>query len=468
MNASFRWPLFLACACGLIGFGLVATLSGIGPVWQDCYLFSLAAALAYLLGNRQNIFSVSALLVLISFIAHTAPAIPYLYFGMQPVDSFDTSLFINSYGLLVLVCVCTLRAPQGPIRIANVTPEIRELWSGFVASAWKIFFLTLPFVFLTMYVSGGWKVYTGDLEPGDFSRTANFKGLGPLMIFTSLNVYSATAWTLSLLARRRWLAAAAVMVATVGLNGFSLGRGNLIFMAVVGALCWSLCFRITLRMLMLAALAGTGIVLLQLTRGSGNEGPASALELFLAFSADFDSLNNTAHLVNYVKANGFPGWYHMATFFLDPVPRTLFPGKPHFIGILYLNDLVFPGLYRGAEGGSNFTFGIYGTWYAVAGMPTMIGGIAATALVTTWADALLARWARAPAPTTGLMFYLLLVGQIVILYRDGVMVFVNMPIYPVAYILAASALGTRIHKSFWTSFPSRTAQPPGPATLTPR
>lgn len=193
----------------------------------------------------------------------------------------------------------------------------------------------------------------------------------------------------------------------------------------------------------MAFLAGIGIVLMQLFRATGESesGFSPFLALMLKFSADFDSLNNTAHLINHIEDTGFPGWYHIYSFIYNPIPRALFPDKPHFFGILHLNDLIFPGMYKGEDGGTNFTFGLFGTWYGAQGVITLLFGSWLSARFLCWLDIQLNNWRASPRPNLLFIFYLFVLGQIVIFYRDGLSLFVSAMTQIPLYVICCQALG---------------------------
>lgn len=431
-----------ACMAALAGFLAQYWVYGSDP-WSWCYLTSIGLALIYLFQNRARIFCVTPIFVSIVTVAHTLPALPYTVFELESVRNFHNSLFINSLGFLMVLTIASLHQPPVEPLIVEVRKLMTREWRQFYRVNAKLFYVTTPIVLAAMALSGGWKVLFGIIPAEDFSRTGAFKGLGPLMQFAALNVYAGTVYGFSLVGRQKAVRAAALIALMLAINSFTLGRGNVILVFMYGLFSFALTRGITLRLLGIAFLAGIGIVLMQLFRatGEGDSGFSPFLALMLKFSADFDSLNNTALLINHVEDTGFPGWYHIYSFVYNPIPRSVFPDKPHFIGILHLNDLIFPGMYQGEDGGTNFTFGLFGTWYGAQGLITLLIGSWLSARFLCWLDIQLDDWRASPRPNLMFIFYLLVLGQIIIFYRDGLSLFVSMLIQIPIYVICCQALG---------------------------
>lgn len=437
-------PLSLASIVALATFLSTYWMSGSGA-WGWCYTTSIALALGYLWVNRARIFCITPIFVSIVTVAHTLPALPYTVFGLDPVRNFNRSLYVNSLGLLVVLAVACLRqrAPR-PRLIQQQRFQTQEWFSFFRINA-RLFYITTPLVLTAMFVSGGWQVLFGVIPNEDFSRTGAFKGLGPLMLFASLNVYAGTIYGFSLVGRSELIRGLALLVFMLAINSFTLGRGNVILVFMYGLFSFALTRGITLRLMGMAFLIGIGIVLMQLFRATGENSSSFSplLALMLKFSADFDSLNNTAHLISHIDDSGFPGWFHIYSFLYNPIPRALFPDKPHFFGILHLNDLIFPGMYRGEDGGTNFTFGLFGTWYGAEGMSTLLLGSWISARFLCWLDDRLDQWRASPRPDSLFIFYLFVLGQVVIFYRDGLSVYVSAMIQIPLYMACCRAFGWR-------------------------
>jgi hypothetical protein len=156
---------------------------------------------------------------------------------------------------------------------------------------------------------------------------------------------------------------------------------------------------------------------------------------FLQFAGDFDSLNNNSTLVEYTREHGFFGFYHIWSSILIYFPRDLFPWKPHDLGGLYLNTFLFPGVYLGAEGGTGLAIGFQGIWFATYGLITLLLGNLLLAISLNWADRRVYRHLHYAAPGVFLVAYIFLIGQSVIIYRDGFYAFLNTGLYVGIYFL---------------------------------
>lgn len=435
-------PMSLASIAALAIFLARYWVSG-PDAWGWCYVSSIGLALAYLWVNRARIFCLTPIFVSIVTVAHSLPALPYTVFELDPVRNFHRSLYVNSLGFLVILAVaCLHQRPARPILVPQPRFQSQE-WLDFFRINARLFKATTPLVLAAMFLSGGWQVLLGVLPSEEFSRTGAFKGLGPLMLFAALNVYAGTVYGFSLVGRHKLLQGAMLVAFMLAINSFTLGRGNVILVFMYGLFSFALTRGINLKLMGTAFLIGIGIVLMQLFRATGEGGSdfSPVLALMLKFSADFDSLNNTALLINHVEDAGFPGWYHIYSFIYNPIPRSIFPDKPHFFGILHLNDLIFPGMYLGKDGGTNFTFGLFGTWYGAQGMGTLLFGSWISARFLCWLDTRLDAWRSMPTPNLLFIFYLFVLGQIVIFYRDGLSVFVSALIQIPLYMVCCQALG---------------------------
>jgi len=439
-------PIVLPMICvGSLVFFLLSYSYSSFSAWQACYMVSILLSFCYLASNFSRLFFLTPLLLIVITVANTLPAVPYLIFEIEPVYNFQHSLYINSLGLITVLSITTLlNIKSKTFLISDCCFKTAE-WQRFFVVNGRLFWVTAPLVLAAMYLSGGWKVLIGLIPDSEFSRIGNFKGLGPLMLAASVNVFAGTLYGLSLIGSSRVARGTLVIILMLLLNSFTLGRGSVIQVFMFGLFAYGITRGVTLKILFFSILTGTCIVLMQLLRSNSEDGSGFSvlITLFLKFSADFDSLNNVSHLITYIQDHGFPGWYHIYSFFLNPIPRIIFPDKPHFIGILHLNDLIFPGLYLGEEGGSNFTFGLFGTWYAVNGIWTLLLGSVVSTLFVNAMDIRLQRWARYPTPDIFIIVYLLLLGQIIIYYRDGLSFFVSALIQVPLYLICGYVFGWR-------------------------
>lgn len=404
--------------------------------WWYCYGAALACGSGFLVWRRRSFFTLSSVFVVLCLIGLTLPVVPFLFFGVDALD-LRRSIYVNSLGLIFFVAMALLASPSTAPRWQGdaflTTPE----WTAFFAANRRIFWITIPGVLLAITLSGGWQAYLG-LDEGGFDRIASLKGMGPLMIFSFVNVFSAGFYAIWLWTKDRAVVAMSLVVFTTLLNGFTYGRGNLIMISMMFLTFYGLRQGFSLKALLVTLIAGIGIVLLKVTRiGMGvDSGPevSPLLAFSMQFAGDFDPVNNVAQLIDYVSTNGYPGFYHIWSTILIYVPRVLFPGKPQDIGGVHLTTLVFPGVYLGAEGGTTFTFGAVGVWYAVAGMTTMVCGLVLQSVVLGVMERIFVSWSQiCRRPTAGMVVYLLAIGQVIIMYREALYPLVNVVFYFACY-----------------------------------
>lgn len=437
---------------------VLAGIFGFESLSTNYYITYLVASsvcgIIYLLLNISNTFRIYRLLVLIVVVANTFPALPYLALGSEPVAEYGASCVINSIGLLCLVfffLILEITVLRNHSTI-DISTFCNKKWEDFFETNRIIFLITAPFVFVAALVSGGLGYALGSLDAEAFSRTGSFKGLGPIMVFSTINSLSGVIYGVKLVyLEKKLFFGIFFLMFLVTLNGFTLSRAIFIQLFFTFTFSYSICKRITIKFLIISFSIGCAIVMLQLLRTSvdSDNVQSASLRFFLKFSGDFDSLNNVGHLVSYIKANGYFGFYHIWSFILNPIPRAIFENKPHFIGILYLNDLIFPGLYLGRDGGSNMTFGLFGTWYAAYGIITLLFGIFFSVTVIAMLEINFQRWKKYPKPSIFIFLYLIFLGNIIIFYRDGLSTIISilylLPIYSFLFFALKRKSGSIRH-----------------------
>lgn len=400
--------------------------------WPQCYGLALICVFLYLWQFRRNLFSTTTIFVLLSVVAITFPVVPYLVFDLEFGSYFYDSIYINTLGLYFFLAFAVLLSPTISPQ-ANPKEFLKSVeWERFFKINQRICIFTFPFVLVAITVAGAWGALLS-LQDSSFDRIASMKGLGPLMIFSVMNVVSAFFWAVGLFTRHKQLRAIALLLFILFVNGFTYGRGNLIFV-FFGSLLFYLALRgVSLKVIIAAALGGIFIILLKVTRGGEQLDLPWQLMFFLHFAGDFDSLNNSVTLIEYTKQNGFFGLYHIWSNLLVYIPREIFPGKPHDLGGLYLNTFLFPGVYLGAEGGTGLALGFQGIWYAVAGLPSLVIGNLLLAWILCSCDRAFKRKVKIGKPSLMLIAYIMLIGQSIILYRDGFYAFMNVGFYIACY-----------------------------------
>jgi hypothetical protein len=426
-----RVDLVLSAIMFLLGSFYVVTFYILPFVyWTYCYISALACGTIFLVRRRESFFTLSSIFIVLSIIGLTLAVGPSLFFDVGVID-LRLSIYLNSLGIIFFVAAALLASPYRVLRFATGWRALEKpAWLVFFKVNWRIFLFTLPGVLLVITLSGGWSVFSMSLQDSGFDRTASLKGMGPLMIFSSLNVLSGILCGIGLWVRGWKIVSILFVFSLITLNSFTYGRGNLIALVTICLTFYGLSRGFSLKAIAAILFSGVGIVLLQVLRAFGSDkedyGYSSILVLLNKFAGDFDTVINTSQLIDYVEQNDYFGMYHIWSTVYQFIPRFVFPDKPQFFADVYINSLIFPGVYLGAEGGTTFTFGVVGVWYAVAGMATMIFGMVLQAVLMGGAERIfLSRAVRSSKPNFRFVVYLILVSQVVIMYRVGFYPFMN-------------------------------------------
>jgi hypothetical protein len=417
--------------------------------WSYCYISALVCGVFFLVRRRESFFTLSSIFIAFFIVGLTLSVAPFMFFGVDALD-LRLSIYLNSIGLIFFIATALIASPFRAARFIAAGGVLEtKAWLAFFKVNRRIFLFTLPGVLLVITLSGGWKVFSLGLQDSGFDRTGSLKGMGPLMIFSSLNVLSGILYGIGLWARGRKIISIFFVFILMILNSFTYSRGSLITLVMISLTFYGLSRGFSLRALTTLFFGGVGIVLLQAMRAWGVENEDygySPLLIFLnKFAGDFDTIITTSQLIDYVKQNDYLGVYHIWSTIYQFVPRFAFPDKPHFFADVYINSLIFPGVYLGAEGGTTFTFGVVGVWYAVAGMGTMIFGILLQALLMGGAERIfLNRSVRSNEPNFRFVAYLILISQVVIMYRVGFYPFMSAVMLILFYCMFYQLLKRRI------------------------
>lgn len=427
----------------------------IAEAWVSCYATAVAFSIIFLWTHRRNLISLNGIFVGLSLIAITLPSVPYLIFEFEPAPSFYASIYLHSLGQIYFVTLALLLAPNRPLYCADSNLFRGPRWAEFVRINRLICLLTLPFVFLAITAAGAWGYLLGD-RTGSFDRISSLKGLGPLMIFSIINVMALFFWVSSIWLKGNKARALVIVALLLFINGFAGGRQNYISL-FFSVLIISVAFnRYSKKNLFLIPVVGLAIIFQKIFRTTGDDlalDLPSYVTFFLHFAGDFDSLNNTSALIDYTRQNGFFGLYHIWSNVLVYLPRELFPWKPHDIGGLYLNTFLFPGVYLGAEGGTGLSIGFQGIWYAAYGLSTLILGNLLLVISLSWADRRIYKKLHRDAPSIFLVAYIFLLGQSIIIYRDGFYAFLNTFFYVGVYYIFYILIQSIVKKHAITSAP---------------
>lgn len=412
--------------------------------WLSCYATAVAFSCLFLWTHRRNLISLSGIFVGLSLIAITLPAVPYLVFDVESVSSLHASIFLNSLGQLYFLTLALFFVPSRSVHRADSLLFRGSRWANFTRVNGLICLITLPLVLLAITKAGAWGYLQGD-RSGDFDRIASMKGLGPLMIFSVINILALFFWASGTWLRGQRWRAFMVVALILFLNGFTGSRQNYIAFFFGAAFIYIALNGFGRKVFLFLPIVGLVIVLMKILRAGSSDSVSEwpwYVMLFLHFAGDFDSLNNGSVLIDYARQHGFFGLYHIWSNILVYVPRELFPSKSHDLGTLYLNTYLFPGVYLGAEGGTGLALGFQGLWYAVYGLPTLLLGNLLLALSLSWADRSVYVKLHKDAPGLFLVAYIFLIGQSIITYRDGFFSFLNtflyVGIYYVFYIFIQS------------------------------
>lgn len=436
-------------------FSLLWSL-GMNETWVSCYVITVLLSLTFLWTHRHNLLSLSGIFIGLSLIAISLPAFPYLIFDLEPVSGFYDSIYLNSLGQMFFVTLAFYLSPSKSLYKPETLLFKNTEWKKFTRINGKICLITLPIVILTITQAGAWGYLLGD-RSGEFDRIASMKGLGPLMIFSVINMMALFFWACGNWLNGKKAKTIIIVILLLFINGFTGGRQNIIAFFLGALIIHIAISSLNKKTLFFIPAIGLLIVFMKMFRVTGPSDVAEFpwyIGLFLQFAGDFDSLNNVSTLVEYTHQHGFFGFYHIWSNILVYVPRELFPGKPHDLGVLYLNTYLFPGVYLGADGGTGLALGFQGVWYAVYGLPTLLLGNLLLALTLTWADRRFHRRLHHAKPGLFLVAYIFLIGQSVITYRDGFYSFLNAFLYVGIYYLILIFIQSTTKQNATTS-PSR-------------
>lgn len=401
--------------------------------WGHCYVISIVVGLGFLFHFRTSYFTISYVFVVLQIIGLTLAIAPFLFFGVIELD-IRNSIFINSLALLIFVALALIILPKKAPSLETKLLILSSSWKEFFKINTQMFFISLPFVLLAIVISGGYRAY-GGLEDSGFDRIASLKGLGPLMIFSFLNTFCGGLMAIKMFFQGKRFLAMLFVVSFLLINGFTYGRGNMISVFFFFYVFLGLRSKMSFKLILSFLVIGIIVVMLKLLRSSFEGESDLALWFLMQFWGDFDSVVNTQHLLEFINDFGYPGFYHIWSSLFNYIPRALFPDKPQYFGILYLNDLVFPGLYLGAEGGTNLNFGFAGTLYSAAGMITLILGIFLIAVSLGYFERLLIVWSSLAQPDMKIIVYLIAISNVVILYREGLYAILNLAFYALCYFI---------------------------------
>ncbi|MCC2624725.1 MAG: hypothetical protein K0R14_598 [Burkholderiales bacterium] len=405
--------------------------------WVECYFSTIALALIFLWNSRNNLLTLSPIFVSIYLIAITFPVMPYFLFNIITVKLLNESIFVNALGLMAYLSMAFYLFPIKEIRYKEINYLTNANWQTFFRVNRKIFIFTLPILLFVIIYSGGWRVFFlgFNAKESGFDRMTTLYGMGPLMIFSYLNVYSGTFLTIGYWARGEKIKAVMCALFFLTLNGFTGGRGNAIWFFMAILLFYGTQKKVTFKVALISLIAGLAIVLSKWLRSLDTSSGITLEYILFNFVGDFDSINNVSALLDYIKRTvGYPGFYHIWSDILIFVPRFLVPDKPYDVGGFYLNTLIFPGIYFGAQGGTGLSFGVAGILLAVSGITSLVIGCMLLGIVTCWFDKGLLKFVvNHNRPTSFLILYLMILGQVIVLYRDGTYAFMNMLFFYICY-----------------------------------
>lgn len=221
---------FLLTVSGIvlsIAFSILWCLESV-DTWAYCYLSAIILGVSFLWMHRRNLISLNGIFVGISLIAITFPAVPYLLFGIEPLDSFNSSIYINSLGLIYFLSLANIISPRKTLYFPHSKMYIGPYWDKFVRINGLICIFTFPIVIIALTKAGAWGYLFGD-RSGEYDRIASMKGLGPLMIFSVINVTSLFFWGCGRWISGKKIQVICIVIAVLFFNGFTGGRQNYIF-----------------------------------------------------------------------------------------------------------------------------------------------------------------------------------------------------------------------------------------------
>lgn len=392
--------------------------------WTISYETTIIVCLIYLYIRRENYFTVSWLVIVMNLIGITLPIFPSLFFFDEVNDSIKKAIYIHSWGIILFIICILFQTPSFKHHKVDTEKLKSNEWDVFFSVNKVVYFSTIPLVILLLIVSGAWKVYSG-LEESGFSRVADLKGLGPMIIFSYINVLSGSFWGMSLFLKKNTFSAIFLLIFTIFINNIGYGRGNIITMLCVLFFFFGIRQRFSFKVPLVMLMTGFIIVFSQMLRSSGEQSyDTKLLEMLLKFSGDFPEVVNTSALIEYLKHSNYFGgniiwgnlWYY--------IPRTLYTGKPDSYGGLELTANIFPDMFSGKEG-STTTFGIYGTLFSVYGVPSVIVGIIFLAALLGQFEKKVITWIAQPKPNILLIYYVIFMGFTQILHREGFLAIFN-------------------------------------------
>lgn len=388
--------------------------------WVEAYLSSLFIIIVYLYIRRENYFTVSYLVIALNLIGITIPLIPYFYFYSGDINNYLLkSIYLHSWGIILFIgCLLTFTPSFEDIKLEHKDFQI-EAWDYFFRINKYVFYLTMPLVFILLLISGAWKVYIN--EQTSFSRISDLKGLGPLLLFSFINVLSSSLYIVQLFNCERKIKGILLFILTITINNVGYGRGPLILMLCIFLFFYGITNKFSFKVIIGIIFAGGLLVSAQLLRalGRASELQNQILGTSLKFSGDFPEVVNTAALMEYLHNRDYFGgsilwgnlWYY--------IPRALYGAKPQVFGGLELNVAVFPDLYLGKSGGSTTTFGIYGTLFSICGIGGLLVFIIILAYLIGVVENNVLKWIKKPQPNFFFIFSLTTLSYVQIIHREA-------------------------------------------------
>lgn len=403
--------------------------------WFIYYYITVFITIVYLYNNMRFLYFFSFLFIIFQLVGITFSVVPFLFFGLE-LNGLDKSLFLHSLALMFSLGISLLffniKKYNKYIQIDNLFDTNK--WDMFIKVNKRIFYLTIPFVFLAMYMSGGWKSFFG-IE--GYDRVSSMKGMGFLMIFSVLNVASSILLIINNIYKRNYLQIIFPLFSIIILNGFTQGRNNLIWLIFSIFFMLGILNKLNKKVLLYFFILGLVVVFYKIIRYNPNENEFSfLLTFFLHFTGDFDVVIRTAKLINYIEENDFFGFYHIWSQVLTYVPRPIFPEKSHFIGNIYLNIFVFPGVYTGGENSTGYTFGVISVLYAIYGLVLSLVLFFMTMYILIKFD-LYIYYIIKIKKTINILFivYFFLLGNVIIFYREWSTGITNTFFYSFTYLI---------------------------------
>ncbi|AXX91795.1 hypothetical protein CPU12_11450 [Malaciobacter molluscorum LMG 25693] len=400
--------------------------------WSLYYYSTVFITIIYLYKNIPFCYFFSFLFIIFQLIGITFSVIPFLYFDLE-LEGLNKALFLHSLSLCFTVAINILFFSKYRVKL-TVKNSLFDTpaWSKFILINKRIFYFTLPFVFLAMYFSNGWKSFFG-IE--GYDRVASMKGMGFLMIFSVINVGSAIFLVLNNFYKKNYLNILFPLFSILVINGFTQGRNNLIWLIFTAFFVLGVFNKINKKTIIYFFFLGLLIVFYKIMRYNPNENQFSLLlTFFLNFTGDFDVVIRTTNLLNYIEKNDFFGLYHIWSQLLVYLPRTIFPDKPQILGNLYLNALVFPGVYTGGIGSTGFTFGVISVLYSITGISFALLLLFLSCFVFIKFDNYIYKEIVNKRLSIFFVIYFFLLQNVIIYYREWSTGITNILLYSFIYI----------------------------------